>query len=249
MVNGRKQYSNSLAYYYQNKEKINAKRNKKRRKHPLPNNRPYKKCEHCSKRFKPINNPNQKFCSIICTNKQFKQKNKEKVNEYKKKWLNNNKEKRKEIANRWYHRNKEKLSEKKRKYSLPNNRLNKKCVICDIIFKPLLLPHPNQIYCSNLCNKKRFNRSLKGRKISRKTSARRRRELGYFELFKSPFPRGVFVEYHHINNLVVVPLPKNAHAKTTSSNTKNHHSLANALVKKLYGLDCSFFEEVWPENR
>ena len=74
----------------------------------------------------------------------------------------------------------------------------------------------------------------------RKENARRRQELGYFELWGSPFPEEIKVEYHHINDLLVIPLPDITHQKTLGKG-KDHRKMCDAWIERIYCIDVDIF--------
>jgi len=73
-----------------------------------------------------------------------------------------------------------------------------------------------------------------GKLSSRKTQHRRDRDLGFVELFINPFPDDIDVHYHHINNLLVIPIPKSFHISTYGI---NHREKCNNIIKDLYYID------------
>jgi hypothetical protein len=75
--------------------------------------------------------------------------------------------------------------------------------------------------------KKRFNH------VSRRANAKKR-NLGYLPLFDNPFPKGDVrsIDMHHINSIIVIPLPHRTHKKMT-----NHDDHCKKWIQKLYLLD------------
>ena len=35
--------------------------------------------------------------------------------------------------------------------------------------------------------------------------------MKFIQLMDNPFPKEIFIDWHHINNLFVVPMPRNLH--------------------------------------
>lgn len=66
---------------------------------------------------------------------------------------------------------------------------------------------------------------------------KRKRNLKFIPLFKKPFPKNIKVDYHHINNLIVIPIPKKLHHLTFDNNRENHRNKCDKIIKKLYYLD------------
>jgi hypothetical protein len=75
--------------------------------------------------------------------------------------------------------------------------------------------------------KKRFSH------IQRRANARRRK-LGYMPLFDNPFPKCDVrsVDMHHVNGLIVVPLPHRTHKKMTG-----HDEHCKQWIEKLFLLN------------
>ena len=67
-----------------------------------------------------------------------------------------------------------------------------------------------------------------------KKNAKRRRNLKWIKLMDSPFPKEIEVDWHHINNIFVIPIPKITHLYHYNPKTKKHRELCN---KKLVDLN------------
>jgi len=86
-----------------------------------------------------------------------------------------------------------------------------------------------------LAIKARENRQTeKGKEISIKHHTKRKRNLGWSKLWNNPFPDEVKIEWHHINNLLVIPIPKRLHQLIRG---KTHRHRCNDLIDKLYNID------------
>ncbi len=133
--------------------------------------------------------------------------------EYNNEWLKNNKEKHRETDRKWYQKHKERIKEKSRVRYKENSE--------EILDK-------NRLY----------RKTEKGKESKRKSESSRNRKLGYLELFNNPFPNEIEVEYHHINDLIVIPIPRCTHRITTKGHlTDAHRKECNKWIEKLYGLD------------
>lgn len=69
------------------------------------------------------------------------------------------------------------------------------------------------------------------RKTTRKSIAKRKRNLNWILMFPNPFNESVPVEYHHINNAYVVAIPKDLHQLYGG---KNHRESMIEIVKQIY---------------
>jgi hypothetical protein len=75
--------------------------------------------------------------------------------------------------------------------------------------------------------KRRFNHT------QRKANAKKR-NLGYIPLFDNPFPKCDVrsIDMHHVNGIIVVPLPHRTHKKMT-----DHDSYCKKWIKKVFLID------------
>ena len=66
--------------------------------------------------------------------------------------------------------------------------------------------------------------------------AKRNRNLKFIPLFVNPFPKNIEIEYHHINDLLTIPLPKYYHRLYCGN--KNYHRIkCNEYIEKIYGFN------------
>ena len=74
---------------------------------------------------------------------------------------------------------------------------------------------------------------------SRKRREMKRREMGYCPLFDNPFPSDIEVDCHHVNDMIVVPVPHTVHnmACAAGINTPEHRERCNLWMYYLYGVD------------
>jgi len=85
---------------------------------------------------------------------------------------------------------------------------------------------------------KSYRQTENGKLQHKKDDARRRRDLKFIELFINPFPEEVEVDYHHINNILVIPIPRFIHQSLhRGQNVEEHRNLCNEWIKDNYGLD------------
>jgi len=84
---------------------------------------------------------------------------------------------------------------------------------------------------------KKYYKTKKGKETKRKQDAKRRK-LKYISLFNNPFPDEMPVEYHHINNILTIPLPSIIHKKYGyGKNIREHRNLIEKQIEKLYCMD------------
>jgi len=83
---------------------------------------------------------------------------------------------------------------------------------------------------------KKYRQTEEGMIQHRKGDAIRRREMKYIELFSNPFD--CEVDYHHVNNLLVIPIPKEIHKSThRGHDVDEHRKLCNKWIEKIYCID------------
>jgi hypothetical protein len=63
---------------------------------------------------------------------------------------------------------------------------------------------------------------------------RRQRDLEWIPLMANPFPCDI--DWHHVNNLFVVPVPADIHERCCTKNVEQHRILVADWLKKV-GLD------------
>jgi len=107
------------------------------------------------------------------------------------------------------------------------------------------LKHKTKEWCDNNPWYHRYwNTTDKGKRNKRKSDAKRRRDLHYIEIMDNPFPPEIEVDYHHINDILVIPLPRIIHQKYP---IPQHREILNKEILSLYGLDVSIFIEEMKE--
>ena len=180
-------------------------------------------------------------------NKVYYQTNKEIILENAKKYRMKNKEQISHRGRIYYQNNRETIQEYNRKYYIKN--------------RELILANVKEYYKENEdktnATQREYYRDNKERIIEsarlryqnneesrikhKKVVDRRNRELGFVLLFKNPFPSDVEIDYHHINNLLVVPMPRLTHLRGSGgTNVIKHREKCNSLLNYLYGIDFDF---------
>ena len=82
--------------------------------------------------------------------------------------------------------------------------------------------------------KRRYYKTTHSKAIKKFNNRRRRKRLSYINFFENPFPPEVDVEYHHCNDIIAVPIPKQMHINARGY---QHHKKCNKVILDLYGLD------------
>ena len=80
---------------------------------------------------------------------------------------------------------------------------------------------------------KQYRQTEEGKTVNRRKLAKRNRKLGFTPLMSNPFPKDVPVDYHHINNTFVVPIPRQVHMSMLG---KNHRIKVNDWIEEHIGL-------------
>jgi len=82
---------------------------------------------------------------------------------------------------------------------------------------------------------KKYRDTKKGKTTKAKGNTKRR-GMKFIKLLTNPFPKEIPVDYHHINKLFVIPMPRKTHQ--TGGNNKQKHLDHNInWIKKLYNID------------
>jgi len=94
-------------------------------------------------------------------------------------------------------------------------------------------------YICKTCNNKkkqmwRKNNRSKDRKTRRCNNHSRRSKLGYNELYPNPYPDYVEVDWHHINDVDVVAIPRWLHKKYTNPDRVAHRRALEMYVAIIY---------------
>jgi len=79
---------------------------------------------------------------------------------------------------------------------------------------------------------KKYSRTEAGKKANKKRNAKHRK-LGFIPLMSNPFPEEIPVDYHHINNVFVIPIPRQVHKNMLG---KNHRREVNNWIEEYIGL-------------
>lgn len=96
---------------------------------------------------------------------------------------------------------------------------------------------------------RRYLETENGRNIhnecSKRSKAKRKRDLKWIKLMVNPFPKNIKVHYHHINNWFVIPLPERIHIMNNGVSIDEHRNKCNIWIEKLYGIKVNkLFDEV-----
>ena len=149
-----------------------------------------------------------KFCLS-----EIRERNLEKKHEYDKQYCLVNAEQQRQKANDWYYANHEYAIDRSKEYyrnHIEEHRVN------------------SRNWKQN--NPERL-RVLRGRHKAK------RRNMGFFKLWKNPFPEDVQIDWHHVNKMLVVPMPRRIHNKCSHLNPEEHRERCNVWLYQLYGLD------------
>ena len=79
-----------------------------------------------------------------------------------------------------------------------------------------------------------YRRSDQGRKVRAKSRAKRKRQLGWYELRENPFAYSVHIDYHHIDDKHVVALPTWLHQSMHFQSRQTHRDALRWVIEQLY---------------
>ena len=151
---------------------------------------------------------------------------------YQEEYYRKNKKKLDDINKQWYWDNKEVKQEYDKEYA--NSERGKE--VRKRATKKYESEHKDEIRERKKRNGvfTRYRKSKKGKLVKKRSSSKRKRNLKFIELFINPFPEEVDVHYHHINNILVIPLPAKLHISTLG---RKHKGKCKKVILGLYGLD------------
>lgn len=146
------------------------------------------------------------------------------------------------LDNRNYYKNNSDKEKKRKKLQWEKNKKNPEYLLKQ---KKLRKEYYKKNRNKELKNVKlyRKNNPEKINKIERKHRDKRKRNLRYFEFIKNIFPEDIEVDYHHINNIIVFPIPRLTHQKNHTGETNKHREIINNWVEKIYQIDLKILGE------
>lgn len=68
----------------------------------------------------------------------------------------------------------------------------------------------------------------------KKHTAKRRRKLGWIKMFDNPFNDSITIDWHHINDIYVVAIPRDIHALYKGYKQDKHRDLCFSVIKQIY---------------
>ena len=87
---------------------------------------------------------------------------------------------------------------------------------------------------------KRYHRNIKGTEIIHlyhSKSKSKKRGLKFIPILINPLPKEIKVDYHHINNLLTIPLPNIIHRRFRDNDSDKHKEKCNEWIKEHYNID------------
>jgi len=157
-------------------------------------------------------------------NNNYKLNHTEEIKEMKHKWYEENKEMTLKLSSNRYYNNREVILKQIAEYQKTEKGREVK----------------KKAYKKHLQTEKG---KITHRKAVRKNRSKRKRNMGFIELIDNPFPKEIEVDYHHINNLLVIPIPRRLHQINNGSNVNDHRKRCNKIIKELYDIDINYIME------
>ena len=157
-------------------------------------------------------------------NREYWIKNKERLLHNKKKYYKENKERIINYGKQYYKKNRKKILEREKIYCKKN--------------KERLTEYRKQYYIKNKERLKKiikeYSKTDKGKLSLKKAKDKRYRNLGFIPLIENPFPNELQVDFHHINNIFVMPLPRIIHRRYAGYKVKEHRERCNEELKDIF---------------
>ena len=82
---------------------------------------------------------------------------------------------------------------------------------------------------------RKYKKTTKGKESAIRALAKRKRNLNWIKLWNNPFPSDIKVHWHHVNDMLVVPMPAITHDKIISVPVDEHRERANLWMFYFYG--------------
>lgn len=79
-----------------------------------------------------------------------------------------------------------------------------------------------------------YRKTPQGRKVKKKSKAKRKRELGWYEIRENPMAFTEWIVYHHITDEYVVAVPEDIHQHFAGKTRQRHRDLMQWVVEQLY---------------
>lgn len=217
-----------------------------------------KQCSYCGKTYTPKSN-HSKYCSKKCKNKRDNETRMIKYHkneDYRKRTLELKSE-------RWRerYRNEPGFKEKHIQQTLKQRKNNpqtykKHLETCRKSFKNRYRNNKEfrdnwkqrmkKIYQQNknkiLKRNREYGKTENGKLAYKKNKARRKRNLKFIPLWINPFPDDITVDYHHINNLLTIPIPKKTHLFIPGVTKKQHLKHNQKWIQKIYCFDFTILQ-------
>lgn len=123
----------------------------------------------------------------------------------------------------WKRRNPEAMAKIQRRF-----RINSREKYNAVIRRYRATPKGNKIF--NEVNRKSYN-SIQGKERNRMYKKWRKENLLFIPIMNNPYPQDIQVDWHHINNLFVIPMPRKLHQFSKNPITKHREISINILER------------------
>ncbi len=171
------------------------------------------------------------------TNKKYRMSEKGKMykREYEKKYLKTKKGQEVKQKSKHIYINSKKEKLKIKEYNITKRKENNKKYrqteygqkkIMELHKKYLQTEKGQEVYIKA---SKKYYKSEKGKLMAKKKQAKRKRQLNFIPIMNNPYPKEIKVEWHHINNMFVIPIPEQWHLK--GGKRECHRNVVNSLIQ------------------
>jgi hypothetical protein len=142
-------------------------------------------------------------------------------------WRQTHKEQMKESQKKYYMEHKIQLKEKRKKYYWENKEEQNK--YCREYHKKVYPYKKEQL----IQYQKEYRKTEAGKEMERRKKAKRRK-MSYIPLLNNFYPDDIPIEWHHINNYFVIPIPKYIHQGYLGL---DHKKKCNEWIEKYYNIN------------
>ena len=177
------------------------------------------KCKRCGNEVGRY--PTRQLCNR-CYHKEYYEAHKREAFKYSRNWSRTHKEQCHQSGKKYYQRNKEKMKDAANSWHKENPIIAKQ--------------NHRSWYLRNFKKQQighhKYHQTKTGKEVINRSIAKRQRNMGWIKLMDNPFPLEITVDWHHLNGMFVVPVPRRLHEKVGGT-TKTHKQVVNIIMERL----------------
>ncbi len=91
--------------------------------------------------------------------------------------------------------------------------------------------------CKICCSERTRDNYNKNKSYYLDKCCKRRRNIKFIPIMENPFPPEIEIEFHHINDLFTIPIPKSLHRKDFKRKRALHRKSLEEVINNIYGFN------------